>query len=149
MRQATRVDPKLPVGAMQTFQVLAPKATHFRQATCAEIDCPHYLHGWRTTIDESTELGQQQAWYVRNQSGRRFTEDRDQAPGLTTFTFEAGQRCFGQHQVRLDKPELFIVRDGDWRGNPSGRRRQHANADDWVDDFANHQDKLARELEKG
>lgn len=147
--QPSRIDPKLPMQAMQTYQVVAPAATHFRPATCAEVDCPHYLHGWHSPIDERTELGQRQAHYIRNQSGRRYTEDRHQVPGLTLFTFEAGQTCFQQHQMRLDRPEIFLVRDGDWRGNPTGQTRRHAGPDDWVDDFANHQQKLADQLEKG
>lgn len=99
-------------------------------------------------MDESTDLGQQQAHYVRSVSGRHYREDRTPA-GLTEFTFEAGQTCFGEHKTRLDKPELFVVRGGDWRGNPRHERHVHANADDWVDDFATHQDKLATELAKG
>ncbi len=148
--QLFRLDPAMPVSAYKTYQVTAPLSTHFRRATCAEVDCPHYVHGWQTTIDERTELGQEQAHYIRNGARRQYTEDRNQAPGLTVFTFEAGQTCFAgdQHHVPLDRPALYVVRDGDWRGNPTGniaRRRP----DEWVDDFAAHQDKLATELEKG
>lgn len=149
MRQPMRIDPKLPVQAVKTYQILAPAQTHFRAATCAEVDCSNYLHGWASVIDESTELGKAQAHYIRNQSGRRFTEDRNHAPGMTLFVFEAGQTCFAQHKARLDRPEIFLVRDGDWRGNPTGNRRQHTHADDWVDDFATNQQQLADQLEKG
>lgn len=147
--QPFRVDPALPVTAVKSFGIKAPRATHFRPATCAEVDCPMHLDGWQSVIDESTELGQEQAYYIRNGSRRRFTEDRNLMPGVTVFVFEAGQTCFRQHEQRLDRPELFIVRGGDWRGNPTGERRQHANGDDWVDEFANHQDRLADQLNKG
>ena len=40
------------------------------------------------------------------------------------FTFEAGQQCFTQHHVP-DRPQFFVVRDGDWRGNPTGQNRLH------------------------
>lgn len=149
MRPVNRLEAKLPTAAMKTYQILAPAASHFRPATCAELDCPAHAHGWRTTLDESTDLGKTQAWYIRNKSRRRFVEDRDQAPGLTTFTFEPGQKCFAQHQERLDRPALFVVRGGDWRGNPTGESRMHANGDDWVDEFANHQDKLADQIQQG
>ena len=93
---------------------------------------------------------QRQAWYIRNQSGRRFTEDRDQAPGLTVFVFEAGQTCFdaGRHQTRLERPELYIVRGGDWRGH-TGNERKHTRPEHWVEDFAEHQQQLADRIKKG
>jgi len=143
------LQPNMPVTAYKTYRILAPVSSHFRPGTCAEADCPHYLSGWQSRIDESTELGQRQAHYIRRESGRRFTEHRDEA-GLTVFGFEAGQKCFGgQHQVRLDRPELYVVQDGDWRGNPTGRVRRHANATDWVDDFGEHQNGLAAQMERG
>lgn len=149
MPEPYRVPSKLPVEAVKTFQVLAPISTHFRAATCAEAGCGKHEHGWVSPIDESTELGKQQAWYIRNRSGRRYTEDRNQMAGLTAFVFEAGQECFAQHQVRLERPEFFIVRDGDWRGNPTGHRHQHNNAADFVDEFATHQQVLADAIERG
>jgi len=148
-RPSFRLQPQLPAGSMKTYQVLAPKATHFRRATCAEVDCANYLNGWKTPIDESTDLGKKQAHYIRNSQGRHFTEDRNIAPGITMFIFEAGQTCFSEHQVRLDKPEIYLVKGGDWRGNPTGMKREHVNAGDWVDDFANHQDQLATRLNQG
>lgn len=151
MNEPFRVTPGLPAGHMKTYGIHSPQATHFRAATCAEVDCPQHLNGWSTAIDEATELGQEQAYYIRNGSGRRYTEDRNKMPGVTVFTFEAGQTCFGsaRHQAPLGRPPLFVVRGGDWRGNPTGERRQHANAADWVDDFATHQDKLADQINKG
>lgn len=145
-----RLTPAMPVTAYKTYRILSPQQTHFRPATCAEVDCPAYLNGWTTTIDESAVQGQGQAHYIRRESGRRFMEER-LPTGLTRFTFEAGQRCFGsdKHQVRLDRPELYLVRDGDWRGNPTGRKREHANAADWIEDFGEHQQRLADEMKKG
>jgi hypothetical protein len=108
------------------------------------------VNGWQSTIDESTVLGQQQAHYIRKQSGRAFTESRTEG-ALTVFSFEAGQRCFdaGNHRARLDRPELYLVRGGDWRGNPTGEQRQHANAADWVEDFGEHQQRIADQIERG
>lgn len=146
-----RIEPNLPAAAYKTYAIVAPRATHFTPATCAQVDCPDYLGGWKSVIDERSELGQRQAYYIRKQSGRAFTEVRGE-DGLTVFTFEAGQQCFkaSQHVRRLDKPELFIVRDGDFRGNPRGTpARQHARAQDWVEDFAEHQQGLADAHQKG
>jgi len=144
-----RITPNMPVEAYKTYRIVSPQATHFRTATCAEVDCAAYLNGWQSVIDESTPEGQERAYYIRRQSGRGFTEARNGA--LTVFTFEAGQPCFArsEHQVRLDRPELYLVADGDWRGNPTGRQRTHQNAADWVDDFGEHQLRLADQIERG
>jgi len=142
-----RIEPNMPPDAYRTYRILSPQSTHFRPATCAEAECPAHLNGWQSTVDETTVLGQQQAHYIRKQSGRGFTEGRLPG-GLTCFTFEAGQDCFaGGHQVRLDRPEHYFVADGDWRA--VGNRRQHANARDWVEDFGEHQLRIADQIERG
>lgn len=146
-----RFDPALPASARKTYAIKAPKSTHTRPADCAEVECKAYLNGWQTTCDEATELGGWQANYIRKESGRGFTEERD-ARGVTVFTFKAGQRCFASdgHRVSIDRPALFVVRDGDWRGNPRGTRPYvHTSPDDWVDDFANHQQAIADRLQEG
>jgi hypothetical protein len=149
-RTLNRIAPALPVGAMKTYEIRSPRATHWRKATCAEVACPPYLNGWRTILDETTELGQRLAHTVRKVAGRAYTEHHA-APNLTIFTFEAGQRCFAadSHQLPTGRPELYVVRGGDWRGNPRGDVRKHARAADWVDDFATHQQQLADRLAQG
>lgn len=149
MQNLSRIPPVGPAAAYKTYQVLAPKATHFRPATCTEVECPNQALGWRTVIDENTDLGQKQGYYIRKESGRRFVEER-MPDGLTSFTFEAGQTCFTDHQVSLERPELFLVRGGDHRGDPTGARPyQHTGPDQWLDDFATHQDGIAEELARG
>ena len=140
----------MPVGAYKTFQIVAPISTHFRKATCEEANCPHYLNGFRTRVDERTDLGQAQAHYIRKQSGRRFTEERDEV-GLTVFTFEPGQRCFNSddHKVRLEREEIFLTRGGDWRGNPTGERYRHTNPEFWTEEFSLHQEKLKERIDRG
>lgn len=145
MRQLNRVDRQLLApGAYQTYSITVPRDTLVR-AACEQVGCAAWRHGWESTIDESTELGQRQAAYIRQTSGRTFREQRTDA-GLTVFRFESGQRCFADHQTR---PELYAVRDGDWRGNPTGRTRQHTRAADWVEDFGEHQLRLVDQQQKG
>jgi len=72
---------------------------------------------------------------------------------MAEFTFEPGQRCFksADHRLRLDRPELYIVRDGDSRNRTGGLRQftgQNA-AGDWKDHFSTHQDRLAEILRRG
>jgi hypothetical protein len=142
-----RIMPGMPIGSYKTYALRAPIQTHYRRASCAEVDCSAHQNGWVTKIDETTSLGQQQAYYIRNQSGRAFKEERDGA--ITKFTFFQGQQCFKYHVVQLDRDPILIVRDGDWRGNPTGNVRRHVSTVDWVDDFANHQQQLADRLERG
>jgi hypothetical protein len=149
-RPINRLTPQLPAHAMKTYAIVAPRETHFRAATCAEFQCDGHTRGWQSRIDETTELGQKQAHYIRKQSGRRFIETCE--AGLTVFDFEAGQQCFrsDRHLMPVGRPELYLVRDGDWRGNPRGTSAvQHKRPEEWVDDFANHQQKLADRLQQG
>jgi hypothetical protein len=144
------IQPLAGPAAYKTYEIRAPRSSHHRRATCAEADCPNYLLGWRTQVDETSELGQKQAHYIRHDSGRRFLEEQ-LAPQATVFTFEAGQSCFAsdQHTVRLDRPELFVVKGGDWRGNPLQTPAAVLNPGSWVDDFGEHQERLTALIERG
>ena len=144
-----RVEPALPAEAYRTFAIRAPRSTHTRPASCEEAGCLAARHGWRSVIDERTQLGQAQAEYIRRQAGRRFGEHRDDA-GLTVFEFAPGQECFAEHRVSNDRPALYVVRDGDWRGNPLGTQpRVHDRPQDWLDEFGEHQLRLADQIERG
>lgn len=115
-RELNRVTPSLAAGSMVTHEVAAPLATHWRKARCDEIDCPDYLHGWMLPL---AGLDEGDIWQARN-SGRRYREvPTDAGPVLV---YEAGQPCFQSftHRKQIDRPPLFIARDGDWRGNPRG-----------------------------
>lgn len=140
--------PLLPEHAKKTYSIIAPRATHFRKATCAEVECEGREHGWISPIDETTELGQRQAYYIRKLSGRKFTEERSDE-GLTLFTFEPGQDCFTPHEVPIGRPELFVVRDGDLRTVKPKNVRVHKRGEDWVDDLATHQQTIADAIQEG
>lgn len=138
-----RIEPRLPVHAVKTYQ--ATSAT--RPATCEEVDCPQYLGGWQTIVPDPSG----HADLVRSLRGRyRFTEEA-QPGGLVAFTFPPGQRCFQQslHRLPAEGGERWLVRGGDWRGNPRQELREHTRAEFWVEDFAEHQQTLAERLERG
>lgn len=149
MGEPFRLPPNLNPEQYLTFSVLAPVKTHWRQATCVEVDCPAYLKGWTTTVDESTELGQQQAYYIRHDGSRRAVETKLPS-GLTEFQYEPGQQCFaaGQHKTQI-KRDIFLSRGGDFRGNPTGYRRVHTKAEFWVEEFSENQDTLQTMIDKG
>ena len=145
--QVSRPQPLMDAAAYKTYEMRSPLSTHFRPATCAEVDCPHYLNGWRVHLEALTPDLQEAA----RKSGRRYREERV-AEGQTYLVFEPGQQCFrvSQHRARVDRPPLYIVRDGDHRGNPRGTKaRLHQNPANWVEDFATHQQAIADEIEKG
>lgn len=146
--QMNRIPPKMPAQAYQTFGIVAPVSTHWREATCEEVDCPAYINGWSTHVDEATPLGEKQAHYIRREAKRSFTESK-RPDGLTTFEFKSGQTCFRQHKARVEREELFVRRTGDHRGSPDGFRRVYDRPDQWVDDFATHQDEIARHNQRG
>lgn len=145
--------------AYKTYTISAPLETHWKVATCTEVRCRREEFGWDTPILESDEFGQRQAHFIRAVAGRRFTEYRRQ-DGYTVFQFPPGQRCFATlvrggrvvpgHAMRIERPELFIVQGGDWRGDPRGEGTLvHSSAESWVDDFGTHQNKLADLANRG
>jgi hypothetical protein len=141
------LQPRLPVTAVKTYSIQSPLTTHTRPATCAEVDCPNYVHGWRVHVEA---VGPALAHTART-AGARFREQHV-SEGHTYLVFEAGQPCFGAstHRVSTDRPALFVVRDGDWRGNPRGTpARQHTRPEHWVEDFAEHQQTLADAQNRG
>lgn len=143
----SRPDPLMPAQNYKTYAVVSPLGSHFRPATCAEADCPHYLNGWRTRIENLTP----DLLHAAKTSGRRYTVQQI-TEGETYLVFSAGQPCFAAsaHRVRIDRPPLYVVRDGDWRGNPRRTKaRVHHNPANWLEDFATHQQAIADEIEKG
>jgi hypothetical protein len=152
-RPVTRIEPIGPPEAYKTYSIVAPEETHFRPASCEEVECEMRAAGWVTLVDETSDLGEQQAAYIRGYyndfgeyqaAGRVFTESR--GPAGTLFEFPPGEECFRAHQIRLDREEFFIVRGGDWRGNPRRELRQHDTPENWVEDFAEHQDRIDKQV---
>jgi len=141
-----RPEPPMPPGAYRTFGVAAPLSTHFVKATCAEVSCPDYQQGWRVHIEA---IGPQFEHAART-SGRKFTEV-SYGDGQTWLLFEAGQPCFraSEHTRRLEREERFYVRSGDWRGDPSRTGPREISGTAWLDEFGEHQDRLATTFERG
>lgn len=144
-----RLTPNMPAHGMQTFQIVAPKETHTVPATCEEVECVAYANGWRMKIDLGTDLGQKQAHYIKYQSGRQFKKISAH-DGLVELEFQANQPCFQEHRKRIERPEIYRVRGGDFRGNPlKTPTRVHKRPEFWVEEFAENQDRIARAIEKG
>lgn len=149
--QSFRITPAAGPEFFQSYHMRSPLRTHWRPASCEEYECGDFLQGFVLTVDVSTELGQRQAYYVRHDRTRRMHEQRV-GETIIKFVYGPGNTCFrqGEHRVPIGRPPLLLVADGDWRGNP--RRtpvRRHRSAEDWVDDFRNHQDRLNDQARRG
>lgn len=140
-----------PVQTMRTFQIDQPLETHFRVAHCREVDCDKYADGWKMGFDLTDPERVKAAKWVRDTSGRTYTAELLEAGAKVVFTFPAGQRCFEKHHVPLEREPFYVVRRGDWRGNPDGRRavQRHRNADDFLDHWQSDLGQLTDIRERG
>ena len=143
----------VPQRMMKTYGIVRPP-DHFRPATCAEVDCEAYTHGWVSTMlagsDDLAFLTQRVCRGDVDGWHRHFTTEL--APdGFVRLTFPPGQPCFraSSHRISVERPPIFLVRSGDWRGNPGGQHRVHTRPEHWVEDFAEHQQGLADALQRG
>jgi hypothetical protein len=136
----------LPPSSYKTYQIAAPISTHWRPASCAEVECPNYLHGWKVRADVLDE----KMIHTATHSGRKFVWQR-LSELENWLVYEAGQPCFqaAVHRVRVDRPELYIVREGDRRGNPRSTGPVQLSSVNWVDDFSEHQASIAGAVERG
>lgn len=145
-----RVIPKIAPEHYQTFAIKAPVQTHTRKATCAEVDCQMAEKGWVTVVDLGTELGQKQAYYIKHQSGRSYTKEATPNPNVVRLIFKGGQECFQEHRVSLDRPANFIVKGGDWRGNPRGTAvRRHTKPEYWVEEMQENLQAVRKVKDRG
>jgi hypothetical protein len=141
------IEPSMGPESYKSYVISQPLATHWRRATCEEISCPDYVHGWRVRVEGLPP----EMLHAARTSGRKHTE-LPVADGETWLVFEAGQPCFraSEHRAPIGGPPLYVVRDGDRRGNPRGTKaRLHQRPDNWVDDFAEHQQTLADAQQRG
>ena len=141
MVQPFRIEPAMGVASYKTYRVAQPKTGQTRIGTCEQAGCERNLKGFSITVPSVSAA----ANYLRNESGRRFHEVA--SGGESRFNFYPGQQCFEEHHV-LDRPQFHIVRDGDWRGNPTNNVRR-LSGQAWVDDFGEHQLKIKDQIEKG
>ncbi len=144
-RPINRMPTSVPVDKMLTHAILAPVATHWRKATCAEVDCAHWRQGWglRTAGLDAASVD------AAKRSGRRFVVEHDEN-GAEVLMFGSDQPCFraSEHRVRADRPELFVMRRGDHRGNPDPRGTKpllFSGADAWKDSLGTTLDNLRRD----
>lgn len=147
----SRLAPDAGPEHFKTFTWSAPVRTHWRPATCEEYKCDGIVHGFVTTVDTSTDRGRKQYHFLTHDKERTHSMQRV-GPTLFKFIYKPGNPCFNRegHRVPIGRPPFYLVSGGDWRGNP--RRIQtlyHRRPEDWVDQFANHQNDIAEAFRRG
>lgn len=148
MADPFRVAPALGPELMKTYAIVRRDGIHHRPATCAEVECPQWANGWVTRVTRGSDL---EKFLVGQTHGRRFTETTGLGEAEREFMFKPGQPCFraSRHRIAIEREPFFVVRDGDWRGNPHGTPAVNRKPADWVDDFANHQQHIADVRDRG
>lgn len=122
----------------QTFKMSSPMGTHYRRATCHEVNCHAYMNGWALQIEELSE----EDLYTATHAGKRFRRVHF-GPGVNFLMFEAGQLCFlaDTHRIKLDRPQNFFT----CKGDRTVFRHQDARAMrdvDWMDDLLTKTDAI-------
>jgi len=145
----SRTEPIGPPQAYKTYTMRFPLKTHWRRATCEEVECEQYKFGFATTADVSTELGRKQYYYITHDKERSSSMQKI-GPTISKFVFGPGQRCFAsaKHRVRIERIPQTLLVPGDFRQR-TGTPRIFNRPEDWVDDFANHQDRINTMRERG
>jgi hypothetical protein len=135
---------RLPVHKRMTFGVYAPRATHERKATCAEVGCLQQHNGYTLRLaTDQQDARLLEHWVARRLDGltRHYIKRPDGS--FTIYAFPAGTPCLkaARHTVSLHRPPFHVVRGGDHRGTV-GDPTYHS-ADGWINRFGEHQDQLA------
>lgn len=149
-KYVSRATPQLPPGAMQTFEVDAPLETHWRRATCEEVECAAYTQGWSSDVppDSDGEIRIKQIYDNEIRRGKVTTTKTPE--GFIRYHFPAGTECFRRiwHRLPLEREATFTLRSGDYRGT-DGIIRTFKDGPEWVDAFATHQDNIAQLVDRG
>ena len=131
--QRFRISRSMPEASFRPGLVShSPHPEFWRDGTCEEADCPSYLRGWVTTLnmdpsqgDDEVAMNQLRYRYIKEQSGREFTENVDEF--TISLTFPPGQPCFSTHRVPIERDPMFII--------SSGRSRRAVDYDEFFDRF--------------
>lgn len=141
-----RVTPILPVEAYTTYALKAPKETHTRPATCAEVECEPHLKGWVTRVPFNSPLAD---FITGKTHGRHFTETTGLGDVEREFMFPPGQKCFraSRHVIEVSREPFASIRGGDWRGATTEVKL--VGLPEWLERFALNQQAIKETHDKG
>ncbi len=134
---------------MQTYRISRPAATHTRPATCAEVECPDFVKGYTVHLPR----GDDRIALLREAAAGRVDGLKRSMRDVTSIdsadqVFLMGGPCLKatQHRAPVDRPEIYVVRGGDWRTN-LGLIRKHSRPEHWVEDMQETFDAVRRRVE--
>ena len=88
------------------WRIETPRSSHYRTASCAEVNCPNYYKGFYIVLPTTMIV---QIIAIR-ESRMQYTEEEMEG-GLIRFVFAPGQECFegqaGNHQSNLEREPIF------------------------------------------
>jgi hypothetical protein len=114
------------------YQATYPLESHWRQATCKEVDCHNYVMGWVTRV----VIGSDMDSYIKEVSKtRKYNMVRE--GGFNAYYFEAGQQCFSgearQHRIKLERG-AWLTKNAPSR-SPLFLEQNAMDVDQWIDEF--------------
>lgn len=149
--ELNRIPPKMRPEMYKTYSWRQPLSSHWRQATCEEVDCIDFLNGFVLTVETDTDLGRKRFDFLTHDKTRSCSIQR-LSLGMFKFIYAPGNTCMKayDHRIQVGRPPRLLVLGGDWRGNPRNVPTiVHSRMDDWIEDFATHQDMIAERFRRG
>lgn len=139
-----RLGPRMPPQYYKNYRISTPLETHYRRATCQEIDCEAFRDGWTMHKEKLTP----QMLFAIKQSRRKYREI-NMAPGETYLVFEPGQVCFKapQHRVSLERPEFYFAGRGLYTIFNERTATRHTKPEFWIEDMQEHLDTIRKAIE--
>lgn len=137
------IKPLMPKHNYKTFALRQPIHTHTRKATCQEVDCEHFHNGWNLPVS-GLDAAMLHAVKV---TGRKYVEKKILSE--TYLVFEPGQQCFTVHRVPLERDPFMFIGRGHHSAFVARKPDQVGSTVEWVERFAEHQDNIVREINKG
>lgn len=133
----------------QTFEISAPLPTHWRPASCEEVECRAFMRGFKIELDASTDEGARALADIAAVYGKAWMTRI--GPTMVRFTAPPGTPCFrrAQHRLPLERDPLFRLKDGAPGQYRRGMRSVIMNEGEWLDRFAEHQGSIADARQRG
>lgn len=140
VRWAPKMEPK----NYRTFGASSPLKTHYRPATCQEVNCQAYANGWSFDVAVLSKA----AYYKVTHAGKHYRKVT-LSPTQQYLVFSPEQPCFDSHVVPLDRPEILYTGRGDWRIFNRNHARVIKSADEFADRFGTHVQLLREHIKRG
>jgi len=128
---ASRGEPHVTTNRQgKVIKTYTPLKGYWKPATCRDLNCYEYEHGWISTIPETKLQMIADIYQMRNEGKWEFTEERvdgldPEGPALIRFTFPPGLTCFRHlggtgHMVPVERSPVYLHRPA---GRPGQTRR--------------------------